>query len=134
MWEAPMPKTPQRESTHILIASDADCDDLMNAASSGKRIQWIVPKRARAGDRVIFFHRSTGLLAEAVVASEPESTANEGRYGAFATDVALFRHPIALQNLIEQFPSWGWPTYPRGYVTVPPEVLPALEGLIEKRR
>jgi len=58
-----MRKSPQRESTHILISSDEDCDELMDAASSGERVLWIVPKKARAGDRVIFFHRSKGLLA-----------------------------------------------------------------------
>jgi hypothetical protein len=130
-----MRKSPQRESTHILIASDADCDDLIEAASSDNQsVQWIVPKRTRAGDRVIFFHRSKGLLAEAEVESEPEPAATEGRYSAFANAVTLFRHPIAVEYLVKQFPSWGWPTYPRGYVTVPPEVLPTLERLIEKRR
>lgn len=117
-------------ATHILIASDQDRDILIDAAVGKQDIEWIVPKRSAVGDRVLLFHRAEGILGQATLSSAPEETESPGRYGATATDLRILRNPVTLAQLRERCPTWGWPTYPRGYTTIPVEVLSEIEPLL----
>lgn len=115
--------------------SKPDRSELERAASEERKTTWVVPKRAVPGDEILFLIEPDGLFARGVVASEPSREHSflehwPGRYGAEVEQVALLDPPIPTKLLVERFPAWGWPTYPRNYVTVPAEVADGIADLV----
>lgn len=86
--------------------------------------------RAHSGEQVLIHLPNRGLAARGVIGAEP-SKAHPGRYRAPLVDIALLYPPVPLAYLIENHPSWKWPTYPRSYTTINGQLETRLRQLIK---
>lgn len=110
---------------HILIAHDDDLETIDEVIAKKSTTPWIVPKSAQIGDDCAFAHGGIGIAALATIKTAPELVKEghwKGRYSAVVGDVKALADPIGFEALVEMFPTWKWPTYPRMYTT-PPEAI-----------
>jgi hypothetical protein len=119
---------------HVLVGSNAaDFETIVDAARNGENVaDWVVPKKAAVGDRVLLFTRSRGFVADALIAS-PKVPGEFGQKQILRADVGpvrLFPSPIPLAYIVKVIPEWPWATYPRSYTTPPPEIAEALLAAI----
>jgi len=113
---------------HILLGdSRADTDSVFKAGDTDKPLLWVVPKKARAGDSVLFYlPKPHGFVARGSVDSEAQpNTHRTGRYTAMVGDIQLLASSVPLAFIRDNHKTWKWPTYPRGYATI--------DGATEKR-
>lgn len=110
---------------HILIGDAVgDVALILKAAKNGEAVSWIVPKNAKPNERALFYLPRLGLAARGIVESEPHKD-EPGRYGAVVGAITMLSSAVPLAFISKNQPQWGWPTYPRHYVTI--------EGAAEKR-
>lgn len=109
---------------HICIGNKTHAEDeLARASTTGKKIGWIVPSRAKAGDQVLFYIPGRGLVALGLLnedASKEQAGDWSNRYGSEVAEISLFRKPVSLESLSKAIPEWRWPAYPR-ITTTPSE-------------
>jgi hypothetical protein len=120
---------------HILLGNAAeDVDAVLDAGKSHKPLHWIVPKTAHVDDPALMHLPARGFAARAVVATEPRETKRRGRYAATIRAVKLLTPAVPLAFIRKNHPSWEWPSYPKGYVTVDGRIERRLEQLIRRYR
>lgn len=120
---------------HILIASDADISTSIEHAESGEPASWVVPKTAHIGDICILSHMGHGLYATALLKSEPQhdsTSVARSSYRADISEIDFLGEMLPHSVLVEAFPNWKWPTYPRSYTTVPEEIEDALWEIVSE--
>jgi hypothetical protein len=110
------------DPVHILIGSNEDYLAFLEAVQSGESLSWIVPKSAQAGDlALILFSNAIGGVGRVEGNVEPAESA--GRYACMIGSLVRVESPVPVSQLVQAFgATWKWPTYPRGYTTVPPHI------------
>ena len=109
---------------HVLSGEKEFVEAMQREAAQGQTARWIVPKAAAPGDNAILFFPSAGFLGHGEIVSSPESTVfgRRSTYGADVGNIVIFKSPIPLDAVANQFPKWKWASYPRSYTTPPPEL------------
>lgn len=121
---------------HILAANaNIDVASVLNAAKTGKPVNWIVPKGAHTGEPVLFHLPARGLAARGVIGAEPRDRGqgSYGRYTATVRKIALLDPAAPLAFLRKYHRSWKWPTYPKGYTTIDGRIEARLEELLRSK-
>jgi len=110
----------------VLVGEETSLEDLRQAADDkGPGLSWIVLKAAEAGDKVVFFF-SKGKEFHAhgriKIGSIPERTlfGEKAAYRAEVDSIQMFKSPVPLDAVAEQFPEWAWVrSYTKGPTTPP---------------
>lgn len=97
-------------SLHILIATAGDLEPLETATREERALDWIVPKGAEPGDDCLFSHMGRGLVA--------------------AGQIASLSRDVSHEEIVDKFPRWKSPTYPRMYTSPPPDIAKALRAFL----
>ncbi len=122
---ATLSKQPMPQQMHVCLCfSERDPELLEKAAEAGSVQSWIVPSRARIGDRALFFLGSQGFLGTGIISTEStKAKAQElgwkNRYAADVSSIHLFPFQVPLNLVATSFPGWAWARYPRMLTTVP---------------
>lgn len=115
---------------HILCGNaEEDTALVLDTSKDRKVLIWVVPKKARIGDRVLFHLPMHGFVARGVVGAEPRFEA-KGRFIAKVQDIVLLPIFVPLAFIRENHPDWKWPTYPRSYTTVDKAIEEKLDELV----
>ncbi len=95
----------------ILVGdSSGDPQLILDAAESGKPLEWIVPKTASVGDAVVFFLTSPGFVARGFIHTPPKPHRNRPRrYNAFVRSVTALHSPVPRAFVRDNISDWGWP-------------------------
>ena len=118
------------ERVHILLGSSEDDRSFDRAVESRDSLPWIVPKASQPGDLALMLFgaaiRGTGRIENA-----PEPAERPGTYNSMVGSLTRLNTPLPVPMLVEKFAGrWKWPTYPRGYTTVPEIIVEELLRLI----
>lgn len=115
---------------HVLVGNAAeDPNSLRMASLSETVIEWVVPKNAAAGDKVLVFIKGLGFVATGSISGSPYPY--EGSYRANLRNVNLLNPPLSSETVSSKIPSWKWLTYPRSYTTPSPEIASDLLATID---
>lgn len=128
------PNLKTKSTLHIVHGdSDQDRNDLISLAKNKKERNWIVPKRAVVGDKVIVFVNSS-FFATAKIRSQPKKRKNwRNRYRAMIGSVRLISPAISIGIIREQIPELVWGKYPRNIHTPELRIARKIQHLIGKR-
>ena len=115
---------------HILCGNaEEDTTSVLDTSKDRKALSWVVPKKARIGDQVLFHLPVHGFVARGVIGAEPQFE-SKGRFIAKVQDIALLPIFVPLAFIRENHPDWKWPTYPRSYTTVDKAIEEKLDELV----
>jgi len=106
---------------------------VLNAATTGKPISWLVSKGTHAGDQALFHLPDLGLAARGVIGTEPKDRGQGygyGRYTATVRKIALLDRPLSLAFLRKNHPSWKWPNGHLGRTTIDGRIEARLKELL----
>ena len=118
---------------HVLVGDNETPRRLREAERRSAAVRWTVPKRSSVGDDAILFvgNRLLGL-GQIVTRLTPAVFKKRPAYDADVGELRLFPHEVPLDTIASAFPNWGWPRYPRSYVTVPAEIEDSLLEILER--
>lgn len=106
---------------HVAIGTSSDdYTSLIDAAESRSTLNWVLPKAATVGDRVILFDRARGFVAHALCAS-PTSQGMFLRRKVYRADIGtivILPVPVPLARVRYDMEDWAWTSYPRTYTTI----------------
>ncbi|MBV6418703.1 MAG: hypothetical protein CMLOHMNK_03633 [Steroidobacteraceae bacterium] len=113
---------------HIAVGAAGEDKALRTAVEEHGQVRWPLPKRANAGDSVLFCIPSwTGpIVARGIVRVSP--TADRGRV-AVISEVEWLPRSLELAVLQQELPKWGWPRRAQAFTTVPPEFVDRVHEL-----
>lgn len=115
---------------HILCGNaEEDTTSVLDTSKDKKVLNWVVPKKARIADRVLFHLPMHGFVARGAIGSEPQLE-SKGRFISKVRDISLLPTSVPLAFIRENHRNWKWPTYPRSYTTVDKAVEEKLDELI----
>lgn len=119
---------------HILIGQ-ADYFESVTLASPQTALGWVVPKASSVGDAALLYFPSASAVVASAEIQTPPKPDTFGKRKGYSAEIAKFIQlpsPVSLEVLVERFPDWKWPTYPRSYTTVSGELERGLLDLIDK--
>ena len=122
------------KAMHIVVGSTTGFDDYLRyEIDTNGHTTWPVPKQATPGDDVLFLipAQHGSIRAKGTVLHPPvKSSERQGKYQTEIGNLIELKEPISITTLQEAFPQWGYPTYARGYTTVPEELVDALQQML----
>lgn len=121
---------------HVLISEKEHLDDVRTATEETGPFSWVVPKKAKPGERVVlFFPSENGFVALGEILTErtgPKKRGNLIVYYANIGKLKPFGRTIDRNEFstsaVEEISDWPWLRYPRKYTTLRP---PLSEKLLE---
>jgi hypothetical protein len=120
------------ETVHILLGSNEEHESFAEAVADGESVSWIVPKPAQPGDLALLLFGKY-IAATGRIEDHPEPAERLGRYSARVGSLIGLKKPLPISDLITRFEGrWEWPTYPRGYTTVPEYIAAELLDLLDR--
>lgn len=121
-------------TTHIVVGTNDDFDHLSEEVTINNSVNWIVPKNAQRGDKVLFLIPSFegDIVASGIVAGIPSKSEKWARkYTAKIKDIVIIDPFISMEVLRILFPEWKYLKYARSYTTVPSEYVNLLLTLLD---
>jgi len=117
---------------HFLVCNlNGDNEQLENG-----EVHWIVPKTAKIGDKAFFFAGIDGIIARGIIKTAPNKQDAiklgwENRYSSVVSEIEGYQYGVDANALIDKFPEWKWPTYPRSYNSVEEKLGEEIEKFID---
>ena len=100
--------------TYTTISNKEFYEVLQEDAAAGET-NWTVSKHCRPGDRILLYICApiSAIVAVGILASDPTEDTDPtsiwfGHWLADITELRMLAEPLKRQNLIDEFPTWGY--------------------------